>query len=230
MGTTPTRVKERLAVSPPAPCVRYAFTMASGTQKRGRNNGLAGPAAKGVDRVLISKTRLQRRVRELADQLSAEYANGEIVCVGALNGVICFLADLVREMDIPAPVELVHVDRFIDERGHTVEMPNPFRESLRGRDVLIVEDIVDTGVTLKLLVDKVLAENPASVKVCTLLDKPAHREVDVQIDYVGFSIDPVFVVGYGLDYEGFYRNLPFVGVVDSAVWPPALLERPKIDA
>lgn len=229
MGTSPNRVKERLAVSPLSPCVRYAFTMASGTEKTRRNNGLAGPAAKGVDRVLISKTRLQRRVRELADQLSGEYADGEIVCVGALNGVICFLADLVREMDIPAPVELVHVDRFIDERGHTVEMPNPFRESLRGRDVLIVEDIVDTGVTLKLLVDKVLAENPASLKVCTLLDKPAHREVDVQIDYVGFSIDPVFVVGYGLDYEGFYRNLPFVGVVDSAVWPPALLERPKID-
>ena len=185
------------------------------------------PAAKGVDRVLISARRLQRRVKELAGQLSAEYADGEVVCVGALNGVICFLADLVRGMDVPAPVELVHVDRFVDERGHAVEMPNPFRENLRGRDVLIVEDIVDTGVTLKLLVDKVLAENPASLKVCTLLDKPAHRQVDVQIDYVGFSIDPVFVVGYGLDYEGYYRNLPYVGVVDSAVWPPALLERPK---
>ena len=230
MGTAPNRVKELHDPSPPSPRVRYDFHMSSDTAKTRRNNGLAGPAAKGVDRVLISKTRLQRRVKALAAELSAEYADGEVVCVGALNGVICFLADLVREMDIPAPVELVHVDRFIDERGHTVEMPNPFRESLRGRDVLIVEDIVDTGVTLKLLVDKVLAENPASVKVCTLLDKPAHREVDVQIDYVGFSIDPVFVVGYGLDYEGFYRNLPFVGVVDSAVWPPALLERPKFDS
>ena len=229
MGTAPNGVKKHHNFSLLSCRVRYAFNMASDTAKPRRSNGLAGPAAKGVDRVLISKTRLQRRVKELAAQLSAEYADGEVVCVGALNGVICFLADLVREMDIPAPVELVHVDRFIDERGHTVEMPNPFRESLRGRDVLIVEDIVDTGVTLKLLVDKVLAENPASLKICTLLDKPAHREVDVQIDYVGFSIDPVFVVGYGLDYEGFYRNLPFVGVVDSAVWPPALLERPKFD-
>ena len=203
--------------------------MSSATHKPGRRTGLSIPAATGVDRVLISKTRLQRRVTELARELSQEYADGEIVCVGALNGVICFLADLVRGMDIPSPVELVHVDRFIDERGHVVEMPNPFREDLRGRHVLIVEDIVDTGVTLKLLVDKVLAEKPASLKVCTLLDKPAHREVEVQIDYVGFSIDPVFVVGYGLDYEGYYRNLPFVGVVDSAVWPPALLERPKHD-
>ena len=201
--------------------------MVADAQTPTRAGGLAMPAAKGVDRVLISARRLQRRVKELAGQLSAEYADGEVVCVGALNGVICFLADLVRGMDVPAPVELVHVDRFVDERGHAVEMPNPFRENLRGRDVLIVEDIVDTGVTLKLLVDKVLAENPASLKVCTLLDKPAHRQVDVQIDYVGFSIDPVFVVGYGLDYEGYYRNLPYVGVVDSAVWPPALLERPK---
>ena len=201
--------------------------MVADAQTPTRAGGLAMPAAKGVDRVLISARRLQRRVKELAEQLSAEYADGEVVCVGALNGVICFLADLVRGMDVPAPVELVHVDRFVDERGHAVEMPNPFRENLRGRDVLIVEDIVDTGVTLKLLVDKVLAENPASLKVCTLLDKPAHRQVDVQIDYVGFSIDPVFVVGYGLDYEGYYRNLPYVGVVDSAVWPPALLERPK---
>ena len=201
--------------------------MVADAQTPTRAGGLAMPAAKGVDRVLISARRLQRRVKELAAQLSAEYADGEVVCVGALNGVICFLADLVRGMDVPAPVELVHVDRFVDERGHAVEMPNPFRENLRGRDVLIVEDIVDTGVTLKLLVDKVLAENPASLKVCTLLDKPAHRQVDVQIDYVGFSIDPVFVVGYGLDYEGYYRNLPYVGVVDSAVWPPALLERPK---
>ena len=229
MGTAPNRVKTGEEVSPPRPQVVYAFPMSNGATGSSRRNRLAGPAAKGVDRVLISKTRLQRRVKELAAQLSAEYADGEVVCVGALNGVICFLADLVREIDIPAPVELVHVDRFIDEDGHTVEMPNPFRESLRGRDVLIVEDIVDTGVTLKLLEEKVLAEKPASLKVCTLLDKPAHRKVEVQVDYVGFSIDPVFVVGYGLDYEGFYRNLPFVGVVDSAVWPPALLERPKID-
>ena len=203
--------------------------MISDVQPSRRAAALDAPAAKGVDRVLISPRRLRRRVRELAAQLSVDYAGGEVICVGALNGVVCFLADLIRELDIPAPVELVHVDRFVEDGEHTVDMPNPFREGLRGRKVLIIEDIVDTGVTLKLLVEKVLAESPASLKVCTLLDKPAHRQVEVKLDYIGFSIPPVFVVGYGLDYEGFYRNLPFVGVVDSAVWPPALLERPKTD-
>ena len=216
-------------ISPRPHPVRYPFPMISEIQPSRRAAALAAPAAKGVDRVLISPRRLRRRVKELAAQLSVDYAGGEVICVGALNGVVCFLADLIRELDIPAPVELVHVDRYVEEGEHTVDMPNPFREGLRGRKVLIIEDIVDTGVTLKLLVDKVLAESPASLKVCTLLDKPAHRQVEVQLDYIGFSIPPVFVVGYGLDYEGFYRNLPFVGVVDSAVWPPALLERPKTD-
>ncbi len=204
--------------------------MARARQHSNGGSGLSAPAAKGVDRVLISPRRLRRRIRELAAQLSHDYPRGEVVCVGALNGVVCFLADLIREIDIPAPVELVHVDRFLEGGEHTVEMPNSFREDLRGRHVLIIEDIVDTGVTLKLLVDKVLAESPASLKVCTLLDKPAHRQVDVALDYVGFSIPPVFVVGYGLDYEGYYRNLPYVGVVDSAEWPPALLQRPTVDA
>ncbi len=196
-------------------------------ERSGRARALAVPAAQGVDRVLITRARLRRRIRELAAQLSEDYAGGEVVCVGALNGVICFLADLMRELSVPAPVELVHVDRFLEGGSHTVDMPNQFREGLRGRDVLIVEDIVDTGVTLRALVDKVRAEAPATLKICALLDKPAHRQAEVHLDYVGFSIPPVFVVGYGLDYEGFYRNLPFVGVVDSAVWPPALLERPK---
>ena len=188
--------------------------------------GLGIPAAKGVDRVLISNRRLRKRVRELAEQLSQDYAGGEVICVGALNGVICFLADLIRELTIPAPVELVHVDRTIDHGKHDVDMPHPFREGLTGRHVLVVEDIVDTGVTLSLLIEKIRAENPASLKVCALLDKPAHRQMHVPMDYVGFVIPPVFVVGYGLDYEGFYRNLPFVGVVDAAEWPPSLLERP----
>ena len=204
----------------------YAFRMTASSAASAPKGGLGIPAAKGVDRVLISNRRLSRRVRELAKQLSQDYAGGEVICVGALNGVICFLADLIRELDIPAPVELVHVDRTVDQSRHEVDMPHAFRENLTGRHVLIVEDIVDTGVTLAALVEKIKAENPASLKICALLDKPAHRQIDVPLDYIGFVIPPVFVVGYGLDYEGFYRNLPFVGVVDAAEWPPALLERP----
>ena len=192
-----------------------------------RAAALAAPAAKGVDRVLISPRRLRRRVRELAEQLSADYAGGEVICVGALNGVVCFLADLIRELDIPAPVELVHVDRYVEEGEHTVDMPNPFRESLRGRKILIIEDIVDTGVTLKMLVEKVLAESPASLKVCTLLDKPLTARLRSNSTTSASRYRPYSLSDTAFDYEGFYRNLPFVGVVDSAVWPPALLERPR---
>lgn len=188
---------------------------------------LSTPAARGVDHVLISSRRLRRRVRELGRQLSQDYAGREVLCVGALNGVLCFLVDLMREMDIPTPIELVHIDRSLTNGTHQVGVPHPFRETLKGRDVLIVEDIVDTGLTLTALIQAVRREDPASLKVCALLDKPAHRQVDVQIDYLGFAIPPVFVVGYGLDYESLYRNLPFVGVIADAVWPPA---EPSTDA
>lgn len=181
------------------------------------------PASQGVERVLISGRRIRRRVRELGRQLTDEYAGKEVVCVGALNGVVCFLADLVREMDVPTPLELVSVDRTVADGVHTVEIQEKFHEPLKDRHVLIIEDIVDSGVTLTALTKRLRQEQPASLKICTLLDKPANRQVQVFVDYVGFTIPPVFVVGYGLDYEGFYRNLPFVGVISTATWPPTNL-------
>ena len=203
----------------------YSLTMASSSSSK--LPPLSTLAARGVDRVLISSRRLRRRVRELGRQLSQDYAGREVLCVGALNGVLCFLVDLMREMDLPTPIELVHVDRSFTNGDHHVSVPHPFRETLKGRDVLIVEDIVDTGITLTALIEAVRREGPASLRVCALLDKPAHRQADVQIDYIGFTIPPVFVVGYGLDYESLYRNLPFVGVIADAVWPPA---EPSTDA
>jgi hypoxanthine phosphoribosyltransferase len=195
------------------------------TETNGRNpRPLDRAAARGVDRVLISERRLRRRVRELGTQLSADYADNELVCVGVLNGVVCFLADLIREMDLMTPIELVDVHRSTDEGTHRVQLPDePFREQLKGRHVLIIEDIVDTGLTLSEIVAAVRKQGPATVKVCALLDKPAHRQITVPLDYVGFEIPPDFVVGYGLDYEGRYRNLPFVGIVEDAQWLPAML-------
>lgn len=181
-------------------------------------------ATQGVDRVLISERRLRKRVRELGTQLSRDFAGSEIVCVGALNGVICFLSDLIRETDLMTSIELVDVHRSVDEGTHRVTLDeNPFRETLEGRNVLIIEDIVDTGLTLTEIVAAVRRQQPASLKICALLDKPAHRQVHVALDYVGFEIPPHFVVGYGLDYEGRYRNLPFVGIIEDAEWLPAML-------
>ena len=181
-------------------------------------------ATQGVDRVLISERRLRKRVRELGTQLSRDFAGSEIVFVGALNGVICFLSDLIRETDLMTSIELVDVHRSVDEGTHRVTLDeNPFRETLEGRNILIIEDIVDTGLTLTEIVAAVRRQQPASLKICALLDKPAYRQVHVELDYVGFEIPPHFVVGYGLDYEGRYRNLPFVGIVEDAEWLPAML-------
>ena len=197
--------------------------MAMNTDSRGPR-ALQRAAARGVDRILISERRLRRRVRELGSQLSQDYAGNEIVCVGALSGVICFLPDLVRQTDLMVAIDLVEVHRSVAGGTHRVRLNDkPFREPLEARQVLIVEDIVDTGLTLAEVIAAVRRQRPASLRVCALLDKPAHRQVEVPIDYVGFQIPPHFVVGYGLDYEGRYRNLPFVGVVEDADWLPAML-------
>ena len=187
-------------------------------------HALQSPAARGVDRVLISRRRLRRRVRELGAQLSRDYAGSEVVCVGALSGVICFLPDLVRETDLMVSIDLVDVQRSVAGGAHRVSLDaEPFREPLEGRHVLIVEDIADTGLTLAEVIAAARRRRPASLRVCVLLDKPAHRQVEVPLDYVGFEIPPHFVVGYGLDYQGRYRNLPFVGIVEDADWLPAML-------
>jgi hypoxanthine phosphoribosyltransferase len=216
-----------------AALVRVSFTLVEGKtiamtaapSPVAKDAHLASPAAQGVDRVLISPRRIKRRVQELGKQVSRDYTGKDLVCVGALNGVVCFMADLLREIEVPTRIEMVDLVRSVEGGVHTVRMTHPFREPLTSRDVLIVEDIVDTGVTLAMLVDAIKKESPASLRICALLDKPAHRQVQVPLDYVGFTIPPVFVVGYGLDYEGFYRNLPYVGIVDNAVWLPAELGR-----
>lgn len=167
--------------------------------------------------VLLSEEALQARIRELGRQITDDYAGQPLLVIGILKGSAVFLSDLIRAIDLPLDYDFVAISSYgADTRSSgIVRLLKDLDTSIEGRHVLIVEDIVDTGWTLRLsyLAENMKARKAASVKVCALLDKPSRRQVDVGIDYCGFVIDDVFVVGYGLDYEGRYRNLRYVGVV-----------------
>ncbi len=169
--------------------------------------------------VLIGPEALQRRVGELAAELAGVYADRNPVLVGVLKGAVVFIVDLMRAMAIPLQVEFMAVSSY---QGGTrssgaVRILMDLRTSVEGRDVLIVEDIVDSGLTLRYLRDYLLAQRPASLRIVALLDKEVERSDGVPIDYTGFRIPDRFVVGYGLDYAERYRNLPFVGVIKPAI-------------
>jgi hypoxanthine phosphoribosyltransferase len=169
--------------------------------------------------VLIGPEALQRRVGELAAELAGVYADRNPVLVGVLKGAVVFIVDLMRAMAIPLQVEFMAVSSY---QGGTrssgaVRILMDLRTSVEGRDVLIVEDIVDSGLTLRYLRDYLLAQRPASLRIVALLDKEIERDNGVPIDYTGFRIPDRFVVGYGLDYAERYRNLPYVGVIKPTI-------------
>jgi hypoxanthine phosphoribosyltransferase len=170
-----------------------------------------------VESVLISTDCLVERVRELGRQIADDYRGESLLLVGILRGAAVFLADLARAIDLPVDYDFVSISSYGDgvNSSRCVKVLGEIRTNVEGRHVLIVEDIVDTGWTLRMssLAEDLLERGAASVKVCTLLDKPSRREVDVAIDYCGFVIEDRFVVGYGLDWAGRYRNLPYVGVL-----------------
>ncbi|MCX6344442.1 MAG: hypoxanthine phosphoribosyltransferase [Armatimonadetes bacterium] len=167
--------------------------------------------------ILISEERLRERVRELGEEISRDYAPKPLLLIGILKGSAVFLADLLRCIDLTVDYDFVAVSSYGGEKSSSgvVRILKDTDAEVAGRDILIVEDIVDTGWTLRMsyLVENLLARNAASVKLCALLDKPGRRRVDIMVDYCGFQIDDEFVVGYGLDYEGRYRNLPYVGAL-----------------
>jgi len=167
----------------------------------------------GIHEVLISATQLEERVGELGAQVSREYRGTEPLLVGVLRGVTCFMADLMRHISLPLAVDFMAISSYDGEEGATVEVLKDLDEPLAGRDVLVVEDIVDTGMTLKTLLDELRSREPKSLKVCALLDKRARRLVNVPIDYVGFEVPDEFVVGYGLDFRQKFRNLPFIATL-----------------
>ncbi len=166
---------------------------------------------------LISEAAIDARVRELAEQISSDYADkGDIVLVGVLKGSFIFLADLSRRLTIPRTIEFIAVSSYDSGSvsSGAVRLVMDVRGNIEGRDVLIVEDIVDTGHTLKYLIGMLESHRPASIRTCALLHKPGSAEVDVPIDYIGFGIGDEWVVGYGLDYAERDRTLPYIGMVE----------------
>ena len=175
---------------------------------------LAGAKTHGVGRVLLNAPQVQKRVRQLAKEISHDYEGGHPVLVGVLRGVFCFMADLMRYLTVPADVDFMAISYYGGESGKAVRVTMDVGINLEGRHILLVEDIVDTGMTLSFVLSHLKARNPASLQVCTLLDKRVRRLADVHLDYVGFEVPDEFLVGYGLDYQEEYRNLPFVALME----------------
>jgi hypoxanthine phosphoribosyltransferase len=169
-----------------------------------------------VGEVLVAAEDLSRRVRELGEAISRDYAGRPLLLVGVLKGAVFFLSDLMRHIDIPVEVDFMAVASYgsaTDSSG-VVRILKDLDIAIEGRDVLIVEDIVDSGLTLQYLLRNLGSRNPASLEVCALLTKPDRRKVDLPTRYVGFEIPDRFVIGYGLDYAERHRNLPFVAVLE----------------
>ena len=166
----------------------------------------------GIDRVLYSHAQVQRRVRTLARRISSDYTGQRLMLVGVLKGVVCFMADLMQHLSLPVTLDFMAISYYGGD-GQVVRITRDLDSSITGQHVLMVEDIVDTGMTLNYILGHLSAHNPASLRVCALLDKKARRLINVPLDYVGFEIPDEFVVGYGLDYKGEYRNLPFIGIL-----------------
>lgn len=164
---------------------------------------------------LIDEAKLRARVRELGEVLSLEYAGKDLLLICILRGGVMFLTDLMRQLSIPHNIDFMAVASYSDgarESDGTVRITMDLLIDIHGRNVLLVEDIVDTGHTLSHVLDLLSTRSPASLRVCCLLDKHERRQIDVSIDYIGFQIPDKFVVGYGLDLDGYWRNLPFIGV------------------
>ena len=179
-----------------------------------------------VEEILLTEEQIQARVAELGARLSTDYAGREPVLISVLKGSIVFLADLVRGMDLPLSIDIMEVSSYgaATESSGQVRILKDLSNPIEGRDVIVVEDIIDTGLTLNYLLRYLREKGPASIRICCLLDKPARRLTEIDIDYVGFTIPDRFVVGYGLDFGERYRNLPYVGVLRPSVYG---LDRPE---
>jgi len=173
-----------------------------------------------IERVLISKEQLEKKVEELGKQISKDYEGKELVIIGVLKGGFIFLSDLARKITIPVDLDFMSVSSYGDssKSSGVVKIIKDVDTNIDGKHVLIVEDIIDTGLTLNHLVELLKTRSPLSVKICAALDKPSRRKADVKIDYKGIEIPDEFVVGYGLDYAGKYRNIPEVCVLKKDVY------------
>ena len=174
-----------------------------------------------IEKVLVSEEELKAKVAELGAEISRDYAGKNLVLVSILKGSVVFMADLMRAVSIPCSIDFMVVSSYGGSNTTSsglVKIIKDLDGDLSGKDVLIVEDILDTGITLSNLVPMLKMRNPSSVKICTILDKPSRRKADIQPDYEGFRVPDEFVVGYGLDYDEKYRNLPYVGVLKPEIY------------
>lgn len=171
--------------------------------------------AEDIEQILIDEKTVQAKVAELGEIINRDYAGREVMLVGVLKGAIMFMVDLVRHINLPVTIDFMAISSYgaSTESSGVVRILKDLDVSIEGKHVLIVEDIVDSGLTLSYLADYLRKRNPASLQICALLNKPDRRTSDVKIDYMGFDIPDKFVVGYGLDYGEIYRNLPFIGVL-----------------
>jgi hypoxanthine phosphoribosyltransferase len=171
--------------------------------------------------ILVTEDEIRAKVVELGARIGTDYADRTLTLVSVLKGSLPFMADLMRAIPVPVRIDLMEVSSYggsATESSGLVRILKDLSASIEGEDVLIVEDIIDTGLTLNYLLRYLRGKNPKSLRICTLLDKPARRLVDIPVDYVGFTIPDQFVVGYGLDYREYYRNLSFVGVLRPEVY------------
>ncbi len=173
---------------------------------------------KDIKEILLSSSEIERRVKEMAKLITADYKDKNLLLVGVLKGCFVFLSDLVKHIEIDMSVDFMMISSYEGRQSSgVVRILLDLKQSIEGKDVLIVEDIVDSGLTISYLLKSMKMRNPASVEVCTLLNKPSCRKIDIDLKYIGFNIPDKFVVGYGLDYREYYRNLPYIGVLKDEV-------------
>jgi hypoxanthine phosphoribosyltransferase len=175
---------------------------------------------KNIERVLLSEEQIQNRIRELGEELTREYADKDPVIIGVLKGVVVFYADMIRHIKVPCQLDFMWISSYSGTQSSGMLVRQDVTADIKGRHVLILEDIFDTGNSLDFTVKHLLSKEPASLKICTLLDKPERRKpgITLQADYTGFTIPNAFVVGYGLDYDEKYRNLPYVGILKPEIY------------
>ncbi len=176
---------------------------------------------RAVGEILIDEDRLQTRVKELGADITTDYQGRELLLVGVLKGAVFFMADLMRSITVPCEIDFMAISSYGDstDSSGVVRILKDLDINIEGRDVLVVEDIIDSGLTLSYLMRNLEAREPASLEICALLTKPERREIEVPVRYVGFEIPNRFVIGYGLDFAERYRNLPYVGVLDPSLLP-----------
>ena len=176
---------------------------------------------KDIEQILLTEEQIQERIRQLGEIITADYAGKNPIIIGVLKGVVVFFSDMLRQIDTPCEIDFLWISSYTGtETTGNVQLRRDIATDIKDRHVLILEDILDTGNSLSFVCQHLLKKEPASLKICTLLDKPSRRKpgVNLNADYVGFEIPNAFVVGYGLDYDEYYRNLPYIGILKPEIY------------